>query len=151
MSAQLIAFEGLWPLPPFSAKYLTTELLPQIKGANIEVYPWYRSPTISENADKLIIVAHSWGAAAVCDRQYSADLIVTIDPRWTGLEVFKVNVEAGSRWVNYYEKDVFFNLPGCPVSGAENVLVSDGPEDTHTTICGYPPIAALINAFIAGK
>ena len=148
MKPLLIAVEGLGlSLPYFDANYLRTELLPKIVGAEIQTYSWVQNPTINPAAgQKLIIIGHSFGAAEICDRNVQADLVVTIDPRWSGFETFSVTPKNGSKWINYYERELLFNLPGDAVNGSTADFLVTGYS--HVQMPGYPPIAAYINNWI---
>jgi hypothetical protein len=145
---KLIVFEGLgFGLPYLQASYIEMQLLPALKGVTTQVYSWMQNPDLTPTpGQKQVIVGHSFGAAKICGANYSADLIVTIDPRWTGFDSFTAGSNA-KKWVNYYERNLLFNLPGCPVNGADNTLLTD----YHTQICGDPVIAKFLNAWIGAN
>lgn len=146
MKILLYAIEGLGlSLPYFDATYLRTLLLPKITGAEIIVSSWLQGmPTLSHTLDqKVILVGHSFGAAAICDAQPYADLIVTIDPRWDGFDSFSTGSKLN--WFNFYERNMLFNLPGDAVAGATNTELN---QYEHVTIPSAPEIASMINAWI---
>jgi hypothetical protein len=144
MQPLVFAFEGLGLGPYLRSPYLQEELLPQLtKDVEVQVFSWMQNPTPPPNR-KLIVIGHSFGGAAVCGRNYEADLVVTIDPRWTGFDSFSVPPAAKS-WLNYYQRNLFF-FPGCYVTGAANFLVTGY---SHPNMPSYPPILKNILTALA--
>lgn len=152
----IVAFEGLGPYWPLEAHYIEELLLPNLKKAkqaDVQVFSWTEKPTIVAGAgQRLIVLGHSFGGAAVAQAGYKADLIVTIDPRVTGISPFRVQSNNADRWVNYYQRDLLW-LPGCELFADSNlrgvpIQNMEVAGVQHQDMPGYQPIIDLVDQYI---
>lgn len=140
---QIIAFEGLHPLliPWLVPSYVKRGLLDKVEFAGVKLWRggfMSTGPVRDWDADKVIVIGHSMGGASAiewCNRKapkIEIDLLITLDPRPLHRPYIKpANVK---RAVNIYQQSWW--MPGYPVQGAENILLTDGTG--HTGVPAHP-------------